>query len=102
MFRTGAGTTIANATIEGTGSDAAGSSMTVGFEVDRIDEETREGWSIVLTGRVQRVTDTALTDKVDGDGPEPWAGGDRPIMLRLVPTDCTGRRVAVLPHGGPP
>ncbi|MFD1930085.1 MULTISPECIES: helix-turn-helix domain-containing protein [Nonomuraea] len=57
----------------------------VGFEVDRIDEATREGWSVLVQGPAHH----------DTTGPDvrPWAGGDRTLYVRIVPTQITGRRI---------
>jgi hypothetical protein len=61
----------------------------VSFEVDHIDEALREGWSVLLTGRLQLVDD----EPAEPDGPHPWAGGDRQVLLRLVPSGRSGRRI---------
>ena len=51
----------------------------VSFEVDHIDHEHRNGWSIIVRG-------TAAHDGAAGGSdpaPEPWASGPRPIVVRV-------------------
>lgn len=68
----------------------------VAFEIDQLDSERRRGWSVVAHGRCERVTDAdelheimAGTDAVHA----PWAGGVRPVVLRLDWHTLSGRRV---------
>jgi nitroimidazol reductase NimA-like FMN-containing flavoprotein (pyridoxamine 5'-phosphate oxidase superfamily) len=64
------------------------------FEVDRIDEETRSGWSVVATGRLRRVTDGQEIERIRPDAdPEPWAAGSRTLYLCLDWRDLSGRRL---------
>lgn len=64
------------------------------FEVDRIDEETRSGWSVVAAGRLRRVTDSGEIERIRRDAdPEPWAAGSRALYLCLDWRDLTGRRL---------
>lgn len=62
------------------------------FEADQLEPALRGGWSVlVVTDGVQVGTaigtavDTAIDTAGTGDAdlPEPWAGGDRPHVLRL-------------------
>ncbi|MGW4476720.1 helix-turn-helix domain-containing protein [Nonomuraea sp. NPDC004354] len=57
----------------------------VGFEVDRIDDAMRTGWSVLVQGPARH----------EATGPEvtPWAGGDRTLYVRITPTRITGRRI---------
>ena len=64
----------------------------VSFEVDRIDDAMSEGWSVLVTGRVRRVSPDELR-RFETLGVEPWAGGERPVSLRLEPREVTGRRI---------
>ena len=65
IFRTGAKASIT----------AAFGSM-VGFEVDRIDDATSEGWSVLVTGRAEQAEATEWAE-LSRLGLEPWAGGYR-------------------------
>jgi hypothetical protein len=65
------------------------------FEVDEIDDYLQAGWSVLVTGMAQWVTDTEdLSDLWwDQHQPQPWAEGERNAFVRIVPTSITGRRV---------
>jgi uncharacterized protein len=65
----------------------------VAFEIDEIDEATHTGWSVVVEGVGQDITDT-----VDDRSEElrvlpvtPWAPGDKAYWIKVVPRVLTGR-----------
>ena len=66
----------------------------VGFEVDRLDDAFAQGWSVLATGWLARVTNPSHVRRLTELGAAPWAGGDRPVVLHLDPTELTGRRIA--------
>jgi uncharacterized protein len=66
----------------------------VSFEVDRWDEGTRSGWSVLVTGRIQQVPEGCDFDR-SSEGPTPWPAGDHSVLLRLIPRQITGRFLAV-------
>ena len=69
----------------------------IAFEIDQLDSERRRGWSVVAHGVCERLEQPSSGSwHHDGPGPEPWAGGFRPMWLRLEWRELTGRRV-----GGP-
>lgn len=67
------------------------------FEIDHLDSERQRGWSIVARGVCERLD--ALPASGPGawadeaPGPEPWAGGLRPVRMRLAWRELSGRRV---------
>ena len=61
----------------------------IAFEVDHLDGERRRGWSVVAHGPCARM-DEPPSAQSEG---ESWAGGRRPLRLRLEWTELTGRRV---------
>lgn len=66
----------------------------VAFEVDDLDVEQHRGWSVVVRGRMEAVTDRAELDRVDEVWPpRPWAGGHRPLLLRIPLDEVSGRVV---------
>lgn len=66
----------------------------VAFEIDNIDYEKHQGWSVVAIGRAEVVEDPEeLRDIRSGWDPTPWAGGRRHLYIRLRWRDVTGRRV---------
>jgi transcriptional regulator with XRE-family HTH domain len=61
----------------------------VAFEVDRIDETMRSGWSVLVRGRA-RLIDLLGSTPCD---PEPWAGGPRRNLVGITPFELTGRTI---------
>ncbi|MFF9624737.1 helix-turn-helix domain-containing protein [Streptomyces griseosporeus] len=66
----------------------------VAFEADRIDEAFSRGWSVLVRGTARAVTDAddvrRLNERAQG---EPWAGGRRPLWLRIDVSGISGRRI---------
>ncbi|MFE1166046.1 helix-turn-helix domain-containing protein [Nocardiopsis sp. NPDC058789] len=66
----------------------------VAFEVDRVDAATSEGWSVLVVGRAEPVTEEAETARLRQSAPlRPWAGGEHDLYVRVTPRDVSGRRV---------
>lgn len=64
------------------------------FEVDHLDYDKHQGWSVVALGRSSLVEDPdELADIRARWDPKPWAGGRRHLYIRLVWRDVTGRRI---------
>jgi nitroimidazol reductase NimA-like FMN-containing flavoprotein (pyridoxamine 5'-phosphate oxidase superfamily) len=64
------------------------------FEVDHVDYADQRGWSVVASGRGERVEDPAVLAEIKGTwDPRPWAGGQRPLYVRLAWIELTGRRL---------
>lgn len=84
LFRTSPGSLLATY--------AAGNQLA--FEIDQIDEQARQGWSVVALGKAELVVDM---DEITGiwvrGDPEPWADGSRNAYLRLHVRDVSGRRL---------
>ncbi|WP_127361118.1 pyridoxamine 5'-phosphate oxidase family protein [Actinacidiphila soli] len=84
-FRTAAGATPALAA----GTETA-------FEVDHIDEALSQGWSVLVVGHADHVTDPGAVRRLaDAARTGPWAGGDRELWVRIEPVRVTGRRILV-------
>ncbi len=65
----------------------------VAFEIDELSPATREGWSILVQGAAHPVDSEAERGSVMASGVEPWAGGDKELFVRVIPTRITGRRI---------
>ncbi len=67
----------------------------VSFEIDGLDHVTQSGWSVIATGFLDEITeyDTAVFDRVRRLEIQPWAGGQKRHVMRLVPGSVSGRRV---------
>jgi transcriptional regulator with XRE-family HTH domain len=72
---------------------AGDSTDTVGFEVDRIDDAQRAGWSVLARGEVRNVADPAELDAIEQSGLESWRGTGPEITFRLVVHHLSGRRL---------
>lgn len=66
----------------------------VAFEVDHVDEAMSQGWSVLVVGPAEAVTepDTVrqLTEHAHTD---PWPGGRREMWVTVRPRRVTGRRI---------
>jgi uncharacterized protein len=74
LIRTGRGTKL----------DQADRPDPVCFEVDHLDDQTGAGWSVVMRGRLQEVSDPDELERVDALGLTPAAAGDREHVVRVV------------------
>ena len=75
---------------------AAADHANVTFEVDGIDQRTRTGWSVLVRGLAEEVTEAhgiELIERTAATGVEPWAPGDHGHWLRLIPHAITGRQI---------
>jgi Pyridoxamine 5'-phosphate oxidase len=70
-----------------------GAEFKVAFEIDSIDPDRREGWSVLIQGSAHHVDSEAERAAVDKAGVEPLPGGARELFLRIVPTTIIGRRI---------
>jgi nitroimidazol reductase NimA-like FMN-containing flavoprotein (pyridoxamine 5'-phosphate oxidase superfamily) len=69
----------------------------VSFQADRVDERMSRGWSVLVTGTAERVGETSVVRRLATEyAVEPWAGGDRPLWIRVRPGDITGRRIGTM------
>ena len=64
----------------------------VAFEIDSIDLDARQGWSVLVQGPARHLTG-ADEDTARAAGIVPWAPGDRELFVRITPHRVTGRRV---------
>jgi nitroimidazol reductase NimA-like FMN-containing flavoprotein (pyridoxamine 5'-phosphate oxidase superfamily) len=64
------------------------------FEVDRIDPETRTGWSVMIHGAAQLTNGPAGRSGSQNRVLRPWREAALPHVVRIVPTRITGRRIA--------
>ena len=64
------------------------------FEVDHIEVEKHQGWSVVAVGRGEMVEDVEEIEEIRwAHEPKPWADGTRPLYVRLRWREITGRRI---------
>jgi nitroimidazol reductase NimA-like FMN-containing flavoprotein (pyridoxamine 5'-phosphate oxidase superfamily) len=65
----------------------------VAFEIDRLDEECREGWSVLIQGPAHHLDSAQEQASARAAGVDPWAGGERDHFISITPARITGRRI---------
>ena len=66
----------------------------IAFEVDHVDYADHKGWSVLATGLAERIEDPEEIALIKRTWePQPWAGGDRPLYVKLAWEELTGRRL---------
>jgi nitroimidazol reductase NimA-like FMN-containing flavoprotein (pyridoxamine 5'-phosphate oxidase superfamily) len=65
----------------------------VAFEIDAIDMEAHEGWSVLIHGPAHHMDLLPEYAQALETGVEPWAGGERDHAVRITPTRISGRRI---------
>ncbi|HMJ75817.1 MAG TPA: pyridoxamine 5'-phosphate oxidase family protein [Iamia sp.] len=65
------------------------------FEIDGLDREARTGWSVVVVGALEVLapSDAARLARLEQLPIAPWAGGQKDVLMRLVPGTITGRMI---------
>jgi nitroimidazol reductase NimA-like FMN-containing flavoprotein (pyridoxamine 5'-phosphate oxidase superfamily) len=64
------------------------------FEIDEVDHEAEQGWSVVASGRLERPSEREEVWDIHGwRNPTPWSGEDRTFHLTLRWRAVTGRRL---------
>jgi uncharacterized protein len=69
----------------------------VAFECDGIDPMYHTGWSVVIMGHAEEVTQPSDIARLRRLPLGPWCPGPKPVWLRIRPGTITGRRIP--PHG---
>jgi nitroimidazol reductase NimA-like FMN-containing flavoprotein (pyridoxamine 5'-phosphate oxidase superfamily) len=83
VFRTAYGSKLA----------AAGGGHLAAFEADHYNEQTRSGWSVLVSGRAEMVDAEADIQRLSWRGLHPWATAiQRPFWIRIRPTSVSGRQ----------
>ncbi|MGD9960768.1 pyridoxamine 5'-phosphate oxidase family protein [Nocardioides sp.] len=65
----------------------------VAFQVDDFEEYTQSGWSVLVRGQVSFIDHDSSGPGPAVNRPTPWAEGRRDLLVRLSPTQVTGRRL---------
>lgn len=69
----------------------------VAFEVDQIDSEARQGWSVVVTGRASEVQNPLELHRLSGLPLLPWVGGQLDHFIVIPIELVNGRRIGGRP-----
>lgn len=70
-------------------------SANAAFEIDGIDEGSRTGWSVIMHGVTDEVTNPIDVRRLDGLGLEPWAPGAKPHWVHIRAWTVSGRRIVL-------
>ena len=66
----------------------------VAFEIDQINPETRDGWSVLIHGPAHHMASDSERAAVEASGVTPWPRGTHEHAIRITPTMITGRRLS--------
>jgi hypothetical protein len=83
VFRTDQGSKLA----------AAVRGAPVAFEVDGLGEIRGVGWSVVVRGHAEEVTDITDLKSLHQAPPLPWAAGEKSHYVRVITSKISGRRI---------
>jgi nitroimidazol reductase NimA-like FMN-containing flavoprotein (pyridoxamine 5'-phosphate oxidase superfamily) len=65
----------------------------VAFEADEYDEQTKSGWSVLVTGRAEVVYEEADVQRLSRRGLHPWVSAVQdPFWIRIRATSVSGRQ----------
>ncbi|MEU1673081.1 pyridoxamine 5'-phosphate oxidase family protein [Streptomyces roseifaciens] len=78
------------------GTAAAADGDRLAFEVDHIGAHDSRGWSVLIDGTAEHVTDPGTVERLaTRPGAQPWAGGKRELWVRIRPGRVTGRTIHI-------
>lgn len=77
------------------GSLARAVDTAVAFEVDDIDDFLEAGWSVVVNGTAELLSESELA-RLRDHAPEPWAEGPRTLFVAIPIEQVSGRQL--IPH----
>jgi nitroimidazol reductase NimA-like FMN-containing flavoprotein (pyridoxamine 5'-phosphate oxidase superfamily) len=63
------------------------------FEIDGIDPTTRTGWSVIIVGVTEEVTNPTELRHLEEVGLDAWAPGAKSHWVRIRATTVSGRRI---------
>jgi len=80
-------------TSEGTKLRAAVDRAVVAFQIDHYDAVSGSGWSVMVVGLSEEITDPTELGRAQGLALRPFAEGDRPHFVRIRSDFLSGRRI---------
>ncbi len=63
------------------------------FEIDGVDHAGRVGWSVIILGASEEITDAAELRRIENLGLEPFAPGHKSHWIRIRANVVSGRRI---------
>ena len=85
-------------TAVGSGFHALVRSAEATFEIDGVEEHARTGWSVIMSGVADEVTDPGEISRLDGLALDSWAPGDKAHWMRIRALAVSGRRIVLPPE----
>jgi uncharacterized protein len=70
------------------------------FEIDGTDAAGRQGWSVIITGVSEEITNPAELRRLENLGLEPWAPGHKGHWIRIRSNTVSGRRISLIADEG--
>ena len=71
------------------------------FEIDGIDPVGRVGWSVIIQGVPEEITNPAELRRIEALGLEPWAPGHKGHWIRIRASTVSGRRIVAVATSAP-
>lgn len=68
----------------------------VAFEVDGLEPDGDGGWSVLVVGRAEEVTDPSEIERIAPTRRVLWAAGSGTRWVRIVPSKVTGRQISAV------
>lgn len=78
---------------DGTKMHAALAWPSVGFEIDGMETHGLSGWSVMVQGAAEEITDPAEIRRAAELSTASFRGGEHVRWIRIVPSEMTGRRI---------
>jgi nitroimidazol reductase NimA-like FMN-containing flavoprotein (pyridoxamine 5'-phosphate oxidase superfamily) len=85
-------------TAVGSGFHALLQSAEATFEIDGVEGQARSGWSVIISGVADEVTDPDEISRLDGLALDSWAPGHKAHWMRIRATTVSGRRIVLPPE----
>lgn len=76
-------------------------SVQAAFEIDGTDPSGPTGWSVIILGVIEEVTDKSELRRLEAIGVEPWAPGFKAHWIRIRARTVSGRRIVTTADVGP-
>jgi hypothetical protein len=89
--------TIVFSTSEGDKLDAVREGRTLTFEVDDVELALQAGWSVLVIGCSEVITDPAQVHRIERLHLAPWVSLPDRVFVRIAAAEVTGRRLPLHP-----
>jgi nitroimidazol reductase NimA-like FMN-containing flavoprotein (pyridoxamine 5'-phosphate oxidase superfamily) len=86
-------------TSEGSKLDAIREGHLLSFEADDVEPALHVGWSVLVTGVAEIITDPDELRRLEELPLAPWAMTPKPFLVRIRAGEVTGRRLPLHPGG---